>query len=364
MKKFSYLMVVVLLLELFPFNMFGQGNTAYAAGETSIPITFSSDGTLAGYQSIYSKHNTLTTDTIQITSNTGKVIDQVKLFKDGVQTGSIPDAANKVAWSGTVNLNGTTLDVRSTNNNSAQGYYAWYRYMFNDPTHGNGWYENGGSCPVPSFSAETELVNGTAMPRYPGCLDDKLHLDASRDKPYKAGDTEIPSTIVDVSSMTFDVTKNLFDSVPGPAGEGLPAGTTDYTTQVDSSRTEAHDPDNFTVWYSQNFDHEGIYKNLGLPGAKLMVYYAAFFVTIHAKTYTYPDHIEVTYKDAPVDAKPDLTVSTVTPPTGCVEVGQSKTYTYQVNNLGVSTNQAFKVKITADGTEIVIHSYPSGISTN
>ncbi|MGQ5392917.1 CARDB domain-containing protein [Paenibacillus sp. M.A.Huq-84] len=357
-------MILLMLFELFPINLLVNDNIAQAAAETSIPLSFSSDGTLAGYQTIYSKHNTLTTDTIHISASTGKLIDQVKLFKDGVQKGTIPEASNKVSWNGTANLTGTPVNVISANNESAQGYYAWYRYKVNDPTHGNGWYENGGSCPVPSFSTETELVNGTAMPKYPGCTDDQLSLSASRDTPYKDGTTDLPSTIVDVSSMTFDVTINDNDKISGPDGEGIASGKTDYTTVVNSNRTVAHDSDNYTVWYKQVFDHEGEFKNLGLPGAKLMVYYAAFYVNIRAKTYTYPDHIEITYKDAPVDSKPDLVVDSITPPAACIKVGESKSYTYKINNQGVSTNQSFKVKISVDSTEVVTHSYPSGIATN
>ncbi|WP_165972102.1 CARDB domain-containing protein [Paenibacillus piri] len=65
----------------------------------------------------------------------------------------------------------------------------------------------------------------------------------------------------------------------------------------------------------------------------------------------------------PPTAKPDLIAESFTPP-ACVKVGRSETYTYKINNVGASTNQSFKVKVTADGTEIATHTYPSGIATN
>ncbi|WP_165452580.1 CARDB domain-containing protein [Paenibacillus thalictri] len=46
---------------------------------------------------------------------------------------------------------------------------------------------------------------------------------------------------------------------------------------------------------------------MGLPGAKIIIYFAAFTVDITAKTYKYPDSIKVTYKDAP--ATDNLTIT-------------------------------------------------------
>lgn len=342
MASISCLLVIIIISRLF------ISDKAYASELPPIAISYSSSDSAAtnGWQGVYSSQSTLKTDTLNIDVGAGNIIDKAELKRDGVTVATIDAAKDKQTWSGQVDLNGDAHMVTSIGNMKVAGYYAWYRYMPTDP-HGVLWYEEGGSSP-PSpadiYSVETENVLGFDMPKYPGVMDDSLHIQGARDQPYKLDGSELPSTVVG-SPLNMAIKTNDYDEIYGP--EYLKSKT-DLTTTIDVNKSEqASTPDNMVVYYSQTFDHEGAVKQLGLPGAKLMAYFAAFSVDIQATTYKYPDQLIVTYKPA-VGSPPPTPSATPTPNNGPEVVTGDFTLDKTVINFGDS-NAANPVNVKVSG---------------
>ncbi|WNR43159.1 PKD domain-containing protein [Paenibacillus roseipurpureus] len=358
--------------------------TAHASDITSINLTYSVN-TITGYQAIYSDQASATTNPISISAPNGQIIQSVDVFRDDVKVESIPEASGKTNWSGTQTYWGYERQVESRDNDSLQGYYAWYRYIPGGDK-GVKWYADFPSGTKSCGSAPTESINGYSMPIYPGCFEVSLSLTASRNVAYTTSDngTVIPSSVVSNSQIIATSKVNLFANINGPAG--VSAGRSDYTTT--SGTVTATSANNYTVTYSQDFDHEGHSKELGSPpnGAKVMVYYAAFTVDLVSETYKYPDHIEVTYSGGTSTPSPtptptpasvsgdfQITPSTInyrdsfklhplpfTIPSGCtytdhyykIERGGSFVYTAKVYNqtLDTSYNQSNYPSILAVGS--------------
>lgn len=335
--------------QIVPLQYLDIFNQANAATDSEMDLSYP-NGT-KGFKMYFSSSSLMTTETITVNEVPGKVIDEVALYKNDVKVQSVPAASNNRSWSGTATIAGEGLEVKSVNNEALQQYYAFYRYTPNDPK-GVKWYQNGGSCPSPSpsgsfSSPNQEIVNGYKMPLYPDCFDNTLEANAARTSPFRLNGSEIPSTVVDPSTATFNTSLDSTAEIEGP--EAGMSGFLDHTTQIIGGRMDG--PDRIIIQYSQNFNHEGDVKKLGLPGAKLMVYYAAFKADIIAKTYTYPDKVKVTYKDAPTTAEPDLGNLKLIPPAACIEVGKAYTYRFTFQNIGsANISQSFNVQVLLDGS--------------
>ncbi|WP_246315312.1 CARDB domain-containing protein [Paenibacillus foliorum] len=119
---------------------------------------------------------------------------------------------------------------------------------------------------------------------------------------------------------------------------------------------------NYRFEFKMRYDVDPDYDN-GDPSNLVIGYRSAWDIGIEGYIYKYPK-MKVVAITMPPTAKPDLVVDSFTPPAVCIEVGKTETYTYKINNEGASTTKSFKVKVSADDTEVITHSYSSGINTN
>ncbi|NHN30187.1 CARDB domain-containing protein [Paenibacillus agricola] len=95
------------------------------------------------------------------------------------------------------------------------------------------------------------------------------------------------------------------------------------------------------------------------PDGRVLTWYSNWKIKLTGYVYKYPKLEAVAYTTAPT-AKTDLSIPSLTGPS-CIEAGTSATFSYKISNSGPATSTVFKVKISADGTEIHTFSYQNGI---
>lgn len=274
------MMLFLLVVQLLPIDIldFLWTKAQATTGQASMNLTYGTNS-LAGYQVVFSNTATSSSDPITVTADPGKVIQEITVFRDGAKIQTIPQAVDQPNWTGSLtNFSGVKVDVKSTQNDNVKGYFAWYRYSPGG-SQGLDWYQDGAQGCTPHSGANyTENVNGYMMPQYPGCTNGEVYMGATRTKGYMttgtgfAAGVPIPSEVINVSSITATAVKEAGVDVIGPAG--VPSGKMDATTRYD--HLVPLSSDSFEVHYLQDFDHDSpYYKQLSLPGAKVMVYYAA-----------------------------------------------------------------------------------------
>lgn len=348
-------MLLILTIQLIPLQYmdFIRPHAKAATPDETRDMTYAVSA-VKGYQAVFSDAKTANTNPFSVTAPAGKVIQEISFYLNGNVVKTINEAVGLPTWSTSgVNFMGVPVDVKSDANDTAQGYFAFYRYAPGSPGKTLDWYQDGGEgCPNPSGRDYSENVNGSMMPRSPDCPGTGLDLTANRTKPYiiENDNTELPSTVVNVSDITAtaDIVNDI--GIQGPAG--VPDGYTDVPS-THYVKTQGITSDIFKVHYTQDLNYESDYVlQLGLPGAKVMVYYAAFTVNLRSKTYTYPDHIEITYKDAPILQTPDLIPISLTSGSSCIEAGKDVTYTFKIRNMGTDTTTTFRTIVELSGSEV------------
>jgi len=282
-------------------------------------ITYNSSTTSSQSKGIYDQYTSLTTNNIAIDVGSGNVIQDVALYYvdgSGTQTlaKTIKSNVGAQTWSGATSFSGLSIPVISKANKSQLGYYAWYRYGVGG-SKGPDWYEDGGSSS--SCGADyTDIVNGTAMARYPGCSDSNLSMGVPLSKKFQTNDGSsifLPNSAVSHSVTDIGVSNfasDTFDNIIGPSGvpSGKDAGKEYGFSGVISSF------DNIRVKFAQNFNYASQYvKTLSTPGAEVMVYYFAFYADVTSKTYLYPNKVIVTYKSSATPTAAPLPTVTPTP---------------------------------------------------
>jgi len=87
---------------------------------------------------LYSKQPSITSDSKTITPSYGSKIKQIDLVQNGVVKQTLVKDASLTSWTGTVSVSGQGKQVVSSNNDTAKGFFAWYRYGKDGPN-GNKW---------------------------------------------------------------------------------------------------------------------------------------------------------------------------------------------------------------------------------
>ncbi|NOU67341.1 PKD domain-containing protein [Paenibacillus sp. LMG 31461] len=313
----------------------------------------------AGYQAVFSDSNTANTNPFTVTAPTGKVIKEIGFYMDGeTQPVKKNDSAKGLStWSTTgINFSGVPVLVESNNNDSAKGYFAWYRYAPGSPGKELDWYQDGAlGCSAYSGRDYSENVNGTMMPSSPNCEGAVLSLTANRQIGYTIVDngTPIPSSAVSASDVTATAQINASVTVSGPAGveDGYTDTASTHYVETNGGSTSSE----YIVKYTQDLNYSSPYfKQLGLPGAKVMVYYAAFKVNLKSKTYKYPDHIKITYETA--TGPPNLGNIVLDEDGQCIEANKSTNFHFSFTNTGgTDVTTSFNVKVLIDG--IVLNTF-------
>ncbi|NQX61562.1 PKD domain-containing protein [Paenibacillus qinlingensis] len=357
-KHISICLIIIIAMQIIPLNYLEFSwlfANASAADETR-NMTYTGNYQ-AGYQAIYSDAKSTTTNPFSVTAPVGKVIKEIGFYMNGdtQPVMKIDSAVGLSSWSTVgINLTGDPVVVESIGNDSAQGYFAWYRYAPGTSGKTLDWYQDGAlGCSDHSGRDYTENVNGSMMPKSPNCLGAGLSLTANRQVGYTTvSGTPIPSSVVNASDIT--ATAQIFTdaSVSGPAG--VDDGVT-VASKTHYIETKGITSDRYEVFYTQDLNYESDYtKQLGLPGAKVMVYYAAFKVNLKSKTYKYPDHIKITYETA--TGPPNLGNVILDEEGQCIEVNKSTNFHFSFTNTGgTNVTTSFNVKVLIDG--IVLNTF-------
>ncbi|MDF2715948.1 MAG: hypothetical protein K0R28_2873, partial [Paenibacillus sp.] len=343
--------IVLISVLLSSILLFPSSNLVYA----DEAITYNTASWVNGQ---FSKYKNLTSNEIFL-SRPGYKIKEAFIMNGETVVQEVEAAKGQLSWNGTVTVEGMDTPVRSINNATAQGYYAWFRYSKADGR--KDWYANferldssynkfGEQRTCPNL-AENPLtspppMDDTGMYAYPGCDDDALFLSGALLNEFKTTENlEISRNAVDISNAVGSATEDVFAQVSGPADlyPDVVYGNTDPST-IPSNVLIKSDASEFTVQFYQNFNNDSGYsKPLPAYGAKVMVYFAAFRVNINAMTYKFPPYkLRVTYEEVD-SSKPDLLPDGITT-TGSVKLDELKTYTVTFKNLGTPiTNTPFRV---------------------
>jgi len=305
-------------------------------------------------------------------------------------------AIDKTSFNGGIHLAGIVTPVKSAQNRSALGYYAWYRYIpgssnglnwYADLIDANGVSHNVNCGPSPGRSGSihkttappTENISGHNMPVYPDCSSSDffdLSLTASIDQPYVTDDLrKITISSDNVESITdASADYNLTAVIDGPSnGKGR---TNDETINILGKPIQGKDASEYKVNFSQSFDFINDYdpannregttssKELASPpsGAKVLVYYFAFLVDLTARTYEYSTKVTVTYGPAP-DA-PNLGNIILDEANACMQSGAAQTLHFSFTNSGAAAvTSTFNVTVFIDGVSLKTFTY-NGLSGN
>ncbi len=314
MRKLSILLLITLITgavgAVLPQPLFTHAASATTPEE--VDLSFSRAKEVEGKPGkLYSKQPSITSDSKTITPSNGSKIKQIDLVQNGVVKQTLVKDASLSSWTGTVSVSGQEREVVSSNNDTAKGFFAWFRYGKDGPN-GNKWYYGGfdGTCPSPSGTSETDTFD---MPKAPGCIEVNLKLSGTVDNKYKLSDkTEVPFEAVVDDTNIISASAEIDDraDVRGPNDDpGLKGKTYELTYKKDVVADSAK---RFTVYYKQDYNYPGISKKLEAYGARVMVYHAAWLVNITSITYEYDTpKLRITYEgDAPppTDIKGDFDI--------------------------------------------------------
>lgn len=342
-KKILLIFILMLFVIGTILGVFFSFNLPKAYAET-ILVDFNSNGS---WFNGYSKFSSLTSHSITLGKENMKITSAELVDpKTGLRQ-EISNASGNINWTGTITANGIKSKVRSEENKSTKGYYAWYRYS--NSTGENLWqadfniidesYNSYGDhriCTGVGFD-ETSYTNN------PACSFNDLTLTGQIEKNFYLVNGElswIDLQAISIEGATIDISKDNAANIPGP--QNLSGITHSNTTIVDKKIDE-----NFKlyVWYSQDFSDPSLYYKLyPIPDDKLMVYFAAFTIDITAHTYFYNHYIEVTYEPLD-DSKPDLTPINIAT-TDSLQINSPAQFTFKFRNQGREITKPFTVRIT------------------
>ncbi|MDQ0896199.1 MULTISPECIES: CARDB domain-containing protein [unclassified Paenibacillus] len=386
-RMVSIALLAMMALESNITQYLGEELRALAAspGTVTSSIAFTAGGAEKIGTKYYASSNYLSGGTVNITNvPAGNVIKRILHNGEDITP---PAAIGVKDYSGAVNdtHSGTQITVASTDNSSAKGYYAWYRYIPGG-SQGSNWYadvfdKSGNSvkisCGPSNFgpathhrgsSAPTESIGGYFMPKFPGCDStdfpelQTLSLSATRDssKPYKtdAGVSIVDSVVSNVTATKATV-NTAVTPIIGPNGQtGLPRSSAITVVDVTSNASDAGE---YRVLFQQKFTNfvdgfDSEYEiNSPANGAKVVTYYTAFLVDLQGFTYEYDGNVTVEYETPP--NAPNISSVSITAPS-CVQAGSSTSFSFSFSNTGgTDITTAFSARVVIDGATYQTFNY-------
>jgi hypothetical protein len=208
----------------------------------------------------------------------------------------------------------------------------------------------GGSCPatirsitnistLPTIYPDTQPCNEATTTRS-GTLNTSTVHDFKFDEGFQS------VSITDVSELSFDMNDFKFN-----AGSGnnltkdnvrdivpMPIDTTNYNYRFD-----------YTLVF--DVDQDEISSDDG--DGRVLLWWDNWEIPLKGHVYKH-DKLKLYVMTEEPTEKTDLTVLSLTGPS-CIEAGTSGTYKYTLTNSGPATSSPFKVKVTADDTEVITH---------
>jgi hypothetical protein len=371
----------LLLTELLPVgDVIWDPQKAHADSANPVSVTYSSSTKTVIGSYTYDVTQTETTDLFTIQAPAGYVIDTVTVAQSNGTTGNAVPASGSASWKGQAQWTGQAVvpgiskTVTSKGNNTAQGYWAWYRYTVGDPN-GPYWYadlscDDGSSHRVQSASSVKD-PDYPSLPYYPAfdsttssaCK--KLRLNANIVNGYTLNGTPINDSSVDPNTLRQSATppqKDIQTPIDGPDANTGP-GTTDpdriTSAVVTKSGTSSKD---FYVDVTTNFNATSKFaESFSLPGAAMMVYYYAFLVDVDATTYEFNNQLTVNFVPAPTTA--DLGNITLKATDACFTPGQAEKLTFTFQNYGSQdVTQPITAHVLVDGAPLQDYTYNSGLA--
>ncbi|MEK3720853.1 CARDB domain-containing protein [Paenibacillus sp. FSL H8-0034] len=215
--------------------------------------------------------------------------------------------------------------------------------------------------PTSCLQHKRGMPYGETLPAYPSGYESTVqYCDSAYD--YREGTLNVPELNVlsaptiklnfnDAVHLEFNTTDFQLDDTGSLKAGNISGLSTDYI-DIPTKKFRF----NFTTLFSTYPDEDPE----DTPDGRILTWYSNWKIKLTGYVYKYPKLEAVAYTAAPT-AKVDLTVPTLTGPS-CIEAGKSATFKYSITNSGPATSSPFKVKISADGVEIITHTF-NGIGT-
>jgi hypothetical protein len=156
-----------------------------------------------------------------------------------------------------------------------------------------------------------------------------------------------------VSKLHFDNNDFVFDS---KGGYLKPSNIQSFASQPITSG-DYHYRFDYTAVF--NVPEDNIKQPASDPNGLVIQYMDGWNIPVKGEVYKYPKLTAWATTSAPT-SKTDLSIPSLTGPS-CIEAGSVMTFNYKITNSGPATSTPFKVKISADGNEIITQSFSSGI---
>ncbi|MCU6793752.1 hypothetical protein OB236_16730 [Paenibacillus sp. WQ 127069] len=388
MVKRLFYIIVFFSLILPDFEFLIDTNKAQAAGQQIVQVVDydSSDMlfTMPDGSSYGSKLQSVTPKEVTILNPSGDPISKVQL-RDANTHSVLQDmvlvSGNKYKVASPLQQQGQIMVATNDYVKLNPGSFEWFRdpnqkvWMFDyDDSAADGgqthrFYRNDTNKinpappPVSCLQHKREMPYGSTLPAYPSGYESTVqYCDSAYD--YREG--TLPLMELDVmgtSSLTINATDavhlefNTTDFQLDSAGTLKAANIIGLSTDYLDIPTMKY-RFNFTTIFSTYRDSE---VSDGSDGNGVVLRWLSnWMIKLTGYVYKYPKLEAVAYTAAPT-AKVDLSVPTLTGPS-CIEAGKSATFKYSITNSGPATSSPFKVKISADGVEIITHTF-NGIGT-
>lgn len=215
--------------------------------------------------------------------------------------------------------------------------------------------------PTSCLQHKRGMPYGPTLPAYPSGYESTVqYCDSAYD--YREGTLNVPELSVlsaptiklnfnDAVHLEFNTTDFQLDDLGTLTAANISGLSTDYI-DIPTKKFRF----NFTTLFSTYPDEDPE----DTPDGRILTWYSNWKIKLTGYVYKYPKLEAVAYTAAPT-AKVDLTVPTLTG-SSCIEAGKSATFKYSITNSGPATSSPFKVKISADGVEIITHTF-NGIGT-
>ncbi len=211
-----------------------------------------------------------------------------------------------------VALIGNKKVVSSKYNDSAKGYFAWYRKPVSQKDIKGVWYAEVVDKykqiqTVSCESKEKEKILNMMISKYPGCLSSSipsvssLSLQVKRSKPFRLEQDSIEISEQLISNQTVqEIIVDTQSMISGPAGIQPGFTRSDKIKNIQASLTQKNQNNEYKIEYHYDFNYLSEYaKDQSNPpnGSKMMVYYSSFLFNISGYTYSYPNEVIVEFVD-------------------------------------------------------------------
>jgi hypothetical protein len=384
LKRPLYITIILSLIlsnYLFLFNP----DEVEAAGPLSAQVVdYSSSDMLFTMSdgSFGSKQQSVTPKEVTISNPSGDPITKVELRDTSTHTvlqQMVSVGGNKYKASGPLQQQGQIIVGTDDYVKLDPGSFQWFRdpnkkvWMFDyDDSASDGglthrFYRNKDNAfydfppPTSCLQHKRGMPYGPTLPAYPSGYESTVqYCDSAYD--YREGtlpvsqlevlsDTSKKINFNDAVHLEFNTTDFQLDSVGTLKAGNISGLSTDYV-DIPTKKFRF----NFTTLFSTYPDEDPE----DTPDGRILTWYSNWKIKLTGYVYKYPKLEAVAYTAAPT-AKVDLSVPTLTGPS-CIEAGKSATFKYSITNSGPATSSPFKVKISADGVEIITHTF-NGIGT-